>query len=166
MCSHWSDTVTGTIVSCSTSPILCTSPGVPCWNTPVHSLARLLYMVMLRDFLRESSGFPLNLEKCWVHVEILCNFEKINKSPWKIIWNQENWVGTNKAPFTSRFGGPSVQFMIIFPKDIYLYIFFQQKFQYYLPNFSSLSMLDIFLLFYLIFIPVYRLVHYILIQAI
>ena len=40
-----------------------------------------------------------------------------------------NWVGTNNAPFTSRFGGPSVQFMIIFPKNIYLYLFFQQKFQ-------------------------------------
>ena len=47
-----------------------------------------------------------------------------------------NWVGTNNAPFTSRFGGPSVQFMIIFqkilmiifPKNTYLYLFFQQKF--------------------------------------
>ena len=84
-----------------------------------------------------------------------------------------NWVGTNNAPFTSRFGGPSVQFMIIFPKNIYLYLFFQQKFQphlakhkYYLPNFTSLSVLDILLLLHLIFIPVYRLVHYILIQAI
>ena len=46
---------------------------------PVHSLAPLPYMVMLRDFLRESSGFPLNLEKCRVHLknmEISCNFEK------------------------------------------------------------------------------------------
>ena len=68
----------------------------------------------------------------------------------------KNWVATKNSLLTSRFGGLSVQFKIIFQKKLRPCFVWHK---YCLPIFSSLTMLHIFPIFHLVFI-MYILVQY------
>ena len=94
-------------------------------------------------------GKPGKIRPRKIH-RILENGTKLGKTGWAL-----------KVPPTPRFGGPSIQLKNIFPKKKNKFQLCFPPHKYYLPNISSLTMLGIFLIFHLIFIPLM----YILAQA-